>query len=294
MDNPNKPAAKKPAVKKPILLYKNLVPADWRDKPTQNCHYVFYDGAGAKHQWISDVCFARFSSVQGIVKGKFLINQHNKVSTYANNAAYITKVSFQAQLLVWINWIVKQSPFRWAFTNGKTNFLEHGLNFNCKMPHKYVFGACNAIREGWEFPWRVEYWHRLVDAGVSKELSYYVVSMMGRSEKSIYGGQGHAVMQRNPSGQAYNWFRSLTKEKVLAIGSPMSKTAPSTIGVSSLFCEGMKPEQYKDLFGKGVDLKQLLINHSVHTKSLWGDAQIKDFSLTSPALLTTLKGIDNA
>lgn len=284
--------AKKPAAKKPAVTYKQLVPQGWQKGRTQNCHYVFLDGKESIRQHIADVCFARFQSPNGIVKGKFLINQHNTPSTYSDNAKYINDEKFRAKLLVWINWIVKESPFRWAFTNGKTAFLSHGLNFNCKVSHKYVFGACNAIREGWEFPWRVEYWHQLIDQGVSKELSYYVVSMMGISGR-LLGGQGHAVIQQCPSGKAFDWFRKLTLANVVAIGKPMSKLADSLFGVSALFCCGKPSATRKDLFN-GKDLKAFLKKFGVKGEyNEWGDV-MTTLSFTNPDLIKALKEIDNA
>lgn len=290
MFNPNKQAVKP---KKPkVPSYKDIVPKEWQKKETKNCHYVFVQGDLTIRRHISDVCFARFSSTSGIIKGKFLINQHNTASTYTNNAKYINDEKFRAKLLVRINWIVKESPFRWAFTNGKTAFLSHGLNFNCKVSHKYVFGACNAIREGWEFPWRVEYWHQLIDQGVSKELSYYVVSMMGISGM-LLGGQGHAVIQQCPSGKAFDWFRKLTLANVVAIDKPMSELAISTYGVSSLFCCGKPSATHKDLFN-GKNLKAFLKEFGAKGgQNEWGDA-MTTISFTNPDLIKALKEIDNA
>lgn len=292
MEPNNNPNIKHPAVKKKekVVTYQQLVPKRWQEK-TQNCHYVFVTGKGTISRNIADVCFARFRSDCGIIKGKFLINQHNTPSTYCNNAKYINDEKFRAKLLVWINWIVKRSPLRYAFTNGKTDFLKHGLNFNCSVPHKYVFAACNAIREGWEFPWRVNFWHSLVDAGVSKELSYYVVSMLN-ADGNIFGGQGHSLLQQVPDGKAFDWFRKLTLESIKAIGDPMSTGVCGTYGVSALFCSGRNGALHKDVF-KGDDLKTLLGHYGTPAINEWED-KVMRFDVTNAALITRLKEIDNA
>lgn len=292
MEPNNNPNIKHPAVKKKekVVTYQQLVPEGWQKK-TQNCHYVFVTGNGVIRRNIADVCFAYFRSDCGIIKGKFLINQHNTPSTYFNNAKYINDEKFRAKLLVWINWIVKHSPLRYAFTNGKTDFLKHGLNFNCSVPHKYVFAACNAIREGWEFPWRVNFWHSLVDAGVSKELSYYVVSMLSADGK-IIGGQGHSLLQHVPSGRAFDWFRKLTLKSIKAIEAPMSTGVCGINGVSALFSSGKNTAHYKDVF-EGDNLKTLLGHYGTPTRNEWGD-KVMEFDVTNAALITRLKEIDNA
>lgn len=292
--NPNippiKPAVKKlvkPKTKKQLPAFATFIPKDWRDKKTGNCHYVFLDGTKQIHTHISDVCFARLCGYNGIIKGKMLINQHEKPSTYFNNDEWIDKPEFRKQLRTYLMWVVRESPFRWAFTNGKTDFFKTGLSFNCNAPHHYVFGACLALREGWEYPWRVQYWHKMVDAGVSKTLSYYVMSMLGNGE-SILGGQGHSVMNTAPNGAAYDWFRTLSKEKVLKLSSPMKENANRNYQVSKLFTGmGLKLPQYKNLFG---NLKEWLRTYSSIPKNRYETPRI----LWSQDLFTALKGIDNA
>lgn len=288
--NPIKPAVKalvKPKVSKKLPAYKEFIPANWQQHSTGNCHYVFLDENNRTHTHLGDVCFARFTNYNGIVKGKMLINQHEKPSTYSHNDKWINKPEFRTQLATYLKWVVRESPFRWAFTNGKSDFFQTGLNFNCNAPHHYVFGACLALREGWEFPWRVEYWHKMVDAGVSKTLSYYVISMLGQ-ENGLIGGQGHAVMGVAPSGQAYDWFRTLSKAKVLKLARPMKENAYMSYQVSQLFTgSAATGPEYKKLFGT---LQDWLKTYAEKEQKAYGTPKLQ----WTPELFTALKGIDNA
>ncbi len=271
--NPNVPSKK-------TISYGQLIPKDWGVKAVKNCNYVFIDGKGEKHIHISDVCFARFQNGYGIKKAVMLINQHEKPSTYSDNHKYMGNAKFRKQLREYIMWVVKKSPFRFAFINGKKDFFKEGLKLNCNVPHKYVFGACTAIREGWEFPWRVEWWHKAIEKGLSPELAYYAASHTGINS-GFTGNSGHSVLTQNVNTGAIKWFKDLTLDSVKAISKSMSNSASSIYGVGILFA------------GKGgVSFTNKLKGYCKKTGEGWDVRYVLD--LDHEPLLTYLKGVDRA
>jgi hypothetical protein len=283
--NPNIEIPVKKASNNP---YSSLIKEGW-EKTTHNCHYAFYTSGGDKRQHFADVCFAKFHSASGIKQGAMFINQHEKASTYSNNSDYIKRPEFRKLLKEYIQWVVRKSPFRFAFLNGSKNFFKLGLWWNCNVPHKYVFGACTAIREGWEFPWRVEMWDKLVKAGVSPELSYYVMGLCSK-ENTLNPGYGHSVMTTSPSGKGFQWFKTLSPDSFVGM-KPMSTTADSIHGVSALFTNG--PFTFKSPkrpFGDCLmeDLKPFCIKSGIGYNVRY------KLDPSHEPLITFLKGIDNA
>ncbi len=132
-------------------------------------------------------------------------------------------------------------------------------------------------------------WDKLVKAGVSPELSYYVVSMCS-SNNALYTGHGHSVMNTSPSGKGFLWFKTISPDSFQKMPS-MATKAESVYGVSELFAYGdplFKP--FKRPFGGSLqnDLIPFCIVKGV------GYNRTNTLDPSHKPLITFLKGIDNA
>jgi len=96
-----------------------------------------------------------------------------------------------------LRWILRTSPWKRAFKNGKKPlqfYLKNGIEMNVDLPGQYVIGAMVALRQVWERPDTAKEWEAFVKAGVSKEIAFVAVQLFRKSaNKEWYNeyGTGH-------------------------------------------------------------------------------------------------------
>lgn len=277
MDKPIKKAAVKPKANKVVIPK-----IDVAQVCGDNSSYAYITSGGKFISQYKDVCFARFNVYaasakpehQGIVKGKLYIAP--------------VKMSTDKKLFVlqrrYIHWVIKRSPFRFAFKNTKKNFWKDGVDINCNMPHPYVVGAMIAVRESWEFSERVIRWTNLQKkAGISPELAFYLVNSV---QKDRLEPAGHATIQAPASWNkgTIAWFKHLTEEEILKQWpTPLYKEATYYHGVSAWL---VTPKE------KGLPFLQWIKPYSVEKGQGWD--KYTSINLFDEKVLPKLKELDYA
>jgi hypothetical protein len=238
-----------------------------------NSHFVFQQGDGQLREYWGVVCYAVFTSRSGIIKARLFINQYKGTHKSPKERKLYNK---------FIHWVVNDSPWEKAFLNKKADYFKDGFSMNCAMPHVYVTGAMNAIREAHEFPHTPEVFNTLCKAGVSPELSHMVAGITQvRASLCLYGrGSGHCLFS-TPTQQDLKCY----KERIIPPSPPMNKVSDSYRGIQALFKVKIK---------NGDKFISSILNPHTTEKVVgnWGDSY-KLLDINNPAVIQALKEIDN-
>lgn len=232
-------------------------------------HYVFQTGTGALCTHFNDVCYARFKAAK-IIKARLFINQYTRHFEGKEAFALYKK---------YVDWIVKRSPWKYAFLNANGDYLKDGLAINCNVNSTYAVGAMTAVREAIEYPHQVGIFDTLTKQGISPHLAQMVAGQM-KDEKSLGGrGSGHCLFLDNIGRKTLKAYKEGKHSKQDA--RPLKKDASSYYGIQNLFSNDP------------VTLQTELKPFTKLVKD-GGWYQVRTIDLTSPEVIQKLKEIDNA
>ena len=98
--------------------------------------------------------------------------------------------------LDYVDFIINESVFKDFFIEKDSNkYPNEVLPINTEIHKSYgVLAACIAIRSAHEYKGYVEMWHKLVKAGVEKNLSILIAQLFRQNDGFYYNGDGHSLI----------------------------------------------------------------------------------------------------
>ena len=101
----------------------------------------------------------------------------------------------EEQGIDWINWLIKESPWRDAFITKVFDEQRQLLVMDVTKPSNYVVQACIATRLPREYPQRLKVWHDSVAAGADPDIMAVAMEFLSRKGTQYWGpsspGDGH-------------------------------------------------------------------------------------------------------
>lgn len=205
---PRKPAKPKPEPKGKSLLNKLVKKVNGTNG---TCHFAKRYVKGDDDLFVSAACHASIPSFGRVDVKEIALELASHLKHSKDKDTYRK----------YVDYIIKRSPVSYLFKKRRVkDYSESGVCLNLDYTLSELMGACVALREGSEFPQKLNTFKQLLDAGYSEDVSWFVSRFYkynGGNSYAIVAGSGHDCM--TSSGNLERTLAIFKKRKLHTYGA---------------------------------------------------------------------------
>lgn len=183
----------------------------------RTCSYA-HSYKGIRRFQVSDVCHARMRAAQ---MDEAVCDVAGHMGEHKNQAGYRRFLQF----------MLNSSPYASVYlTKNVDEALKSGVYMDCTKSHSQMVAGCIALREGSEFPKRIDVFAKLLDVGFSGKVAWFAAnffSLSGEHFQAIGCGGGHMTLH---SGMSADDLLKFFKE-----GFHRAVNAPSNVNANHYY-----------------------------------------------------------